>query len=77
MRLSAALIRLVSLVVTFFGVAVVVFVLVRVAPGDPIAMMIAPGATPKDIADLRALYGLDKSIPIQFADRVLMPKPGL
>jgi ABC-type dipeptide/oligopeptide/nickel transport system permease component len=67
MRLSAAIIRLISLVVTFFGVAVVVFVLVRVAPGDPIAMMIGPGASAKDIADLRALYGLDKSIPIQFA----------
>jgi ABC-type dipeptide/oligopeptide/nickel transport system permease component len=67
MRLSAANIRLISLAVTFFGVAVVVFVLVRVAPGDPIAMMIAPGASAKDIADLRALYGLDKSIPIQFA----------
>jgi dipeptide transport system permease protein len=66
MRLSAAVIRLVSLVVTFFGVAVVVFVLVRVAPGDPIAMMIAPGASAKDVADLRALYGLDKSIPTQF-----------
>ncbi len=66
MRLSAAVIRLVSLVVTFFGVAVVVFVLVRVAPGDPIAMMIPPGASPKDIADLRTLYGLDKSIPAQF-----------
>ncbi|MGA2793347.1 MAG: ABC transporter permease [Roseiarcus sp.] len=67
MRLSAAIIRLVSLAVTFFGVAVVVFVLVRVAPGDPIAMMVGPGASPQDIADLRALYGLDKSIPIQFA----------
>lgn len=67
MRLSAAVIRLVSLGVTFFGVAVVVFVLVRVAPGDPIAMMVPPGASPKDIADLRALYGLDKSIPMQFA----------
>jgi peptide/nickel transport system permease protein len=66
MRVSAAVIRLLSLVVTFFGVAVVVFVLVRVAPGDPIAMMIGPGASPKDIADLRALYGLDKSIPVQF-----------
>src|SRR5580692_2634902 len=66
MRLSAAVIRLVSLAVTFFGVAVVVFVLVRVAPGDPIAMMAGPGASPKDIADLRALYGLDKSIPVQF-----------
>jgi ABC-type dipeptide/oligopeptide/nickel transport system permease component len=67
MRLSAAVIRLVSLIVTFFGVAVVVFVLVRVAPGDPIAMMVPPGASPEDIANLRALYGLDKSIPAQFA----------
>jgi ABC-type dipeptide/oligopeptide/nickel transport system permease component len=67
MRLSAFLIRLASLVVTFFGVAVVVFALVRVAPGDPISMMIGPGASAQDIADLRALYGLDKSIPVQFA----------
>ena len=66
MRLSATIIRLISLAVTFFGVAVVVFVLVRVAPGDPIAMMIGPGASAGDIADLRALYGLDKSIPVQF-----------
>ena len=52
---------------TLFGVMVVVFVLLRVAPGDPIAMMIAPGATAADIAQLRALYGLDSSIPTQFA----------
>ncbi len=52
---------------TLFGVGVIVFVLLRVAPGDPIAMMIAPGATPADIAALRARYGLDESIPVQFA----------
>jgi ABC-type dipeptide/oligopeptide/nickel transport system permease component len=67
MRLSAVAIRFISLIVTFVGVAIVVFVLVRVAPGDPIAMMIGPGASPQDIADMRALYGLDKSIPAQFA----------
>ena len=66
MRPSAAITRLVSLAVTFFGVAIVVFIIVRVAPGDPIAMMIGPGASAQDIADLRALYGLDKSIPAQF-----------
>ena len=52
---------------TLLGVMVVVFVLLRVAPGDPVAMMIAPGATPEDIASLRALYGLDQPIPTQFA----------
>ena len=52
---------------TLLGVMVVVFVLLRVAPGDPISMMIGPGATAEDIANLRALYGLDHSIATQFA----------
>ena len=51
---------------TLFGVAVVVFVLLRVVPGDPIAMMIPPGARAEDIANLRALYGLDRPIVTQF-----------
>ena len=40
----------------------IVFVLLRVVPGDPIAMMISPGASPADIAALRAHYGLDAGI---------------
>ncbi|WFR94434.1 ABC transporter permease [Rhizobium tumorigenes] len=58
--------RLVMAIVTLFGVALVVFVLLRVVPGDPIAMMISPGATPADIAAMRAHYGLDASLPVQF-----------
>lgn len=51
---------------TLFGVAVVIFVLLRVVPGDPIAMMIGPGATKADIQQLRALHGLDKGLGAQF-----------
>lgn len=58
--------RLLWALPTLFGVLVVVFVLLRVAPGDPIAMMIGPGATPDDILALRALYGFDKSLSAQF-----------
>jgi peptide/nickel transport system permease protein len=47
-------------------VAVIVFVVIRVVPGNPIAMMLPPGATEEDIARLTALYGFDKSIPAQF-----------
>jgi peptide/nickel transport system permease protein len=67
MILAAALNRLIMAAVTLAGVAVIVFVLLRVVPGDPIAMMISPGATPADIAALRAHYGLDTSILVQFA----------
>jgi peptide/nickel transport system permease protein len=60
------LVRILMAAVTLFGVAVVVFVLLRVVPGDPVAMMIAPGASPEDVAALRARYGLDLPIPAQF-----------
>ena len=60
------LIRLGSTIVTLFGVALIVFILVRVVPGNPIAMMLPPGATDADIALLTAHYGLDKPIMTQF-----------
>ena len=60
------LLRLATTAVTLLGVAVIVFVVIRVVPGNPIAMMLPPGATEEDITRLTALYGLDKSIPRQF-----------
>lgn len=66
MPLSLIISRALSALVTLFGVMVVVFVLVRVVPGDPVAMMIAPGASEADIAALRAHYGLDLPIWEQF-----------
>ena len=64
--LRAFLLRLANTSVTLFGAAVIVFVVIRVVPGNPIAMMLPPGATEADIARLEALYGLDKSIFEQF-----------
>jgi ABC-type dipeptide/oligopeptide/nickel transport system permease component len=58
--------RIFSALVTLLGVMVIVFVLVRVVPGDPIAMMISPGASEADILALRAHYGLDLPISQQF-----------
>ena len=64
--LNAVLLRLVTTLITLIGVAVIVFFVIRVVPGNPIAMMLPPGATDDDIARLSTLYGLDKSIPQQF-----------
>lgn len=64
--LRTFLMRLATTAVTLFGVAVIVFVVIRVVPGNPIAMMLPPGATEDDVARLTALYGLDKSIFQQF-----------
>jgi ABC-type dipeptide/oligopeptide/nickel transport system permease component len=64
--MSTAAYRLAMAAITLVGVATIIFVLLRVVPGDPIAMMISPGASPADIATLRAHYGLDASLPVQF-----------
>lgn len=65
-HLAIALRHAWQVLLTLLGVSVVVFVLMRVVPGDPVAMMIPPGASPEDILRLRAFYGLDRSIPAQY-----------
>ncbi len=63
---QSVLVRLFTTLITLIGVAVIVFIVIRVVPGNPIAMMLPPGATEADVARLSALYGLDKSIAQQF-----------
>jgi peptide/nickel transport system permease protein len=66
MRWNGFLRRLALIPPTLVGVGIIVFVLLRVVPGDPIAMMIPPGASATDVARLRALYGLDQPLLSQF-----------
>ncbi len=66
MSRGALLRRLLLVPLTLLGVAVVVFVLLRVVPGNPVAMMIPPGASQADVDRLMAQYGLDLPILDQF-----------
>ena len=47
-------------------VAVLVFLLTRAAPGDPVAVLLGDQATPADIARVRLQYGLDQPLLMQF-----------
>ncbi len=58
--------RLFGMIVVMFLVVTIVFVIVRVTPGDPAAVMLGPDATPQDIAELRTRLGLDQSILQQY-----------
>jgi len=59
--------RFAGMVVVMLLVATLVFFITRLAPGDPAAVMLGEQATAADIAQLRATYGLDKPLPVQFA----------
>ncbi|MDP2575585.1 ABC transporter permease [Vibrio penaeicida] len=66
MNFRTLLLKLGAILITLLGAAIIVFFVIRVVPGNPIAMMLPPGASEEDIARLTAMYGLDKSILEQF-----------
>jgi len=49
-----------------FGVSVVCFSLVYIAPGDPLQTILPPDATAETIAIVKHAYGFDKPLPVQF-----------
>jgi peptide/nickel transport system permease protein len=60
--------RIVDLVFVLFGVSVVVFLMIRLIPGDAVAIMLGANTeiTPERIAELEARVGLDKPILEQY-----------
>ncbi len=58
--------RFAGMVVVMLMVAAIVFVIARVVPGDPAAVMLGSNATPADVAALRSQLGLDQPLPVQF-----------
>ncbi|HEX4574261.1 MAG TPA: ABC transporter permease [Gemmatimonadales bacterium] len=58
--------RVLGTVPTLVGVLVVVFLLLNVAPGDPVAAMVGERADAATIARLRAELHLDDPLPAQF-----------
>ncbi|HEV7717945.1 MAG TPA: ABC transporter permease [Arsenicitalea sp.] len=61
-----ALRRLVMTIPILLGVTIICFLLVQIAPGDPIRALLPPGATDADANRMRALYGLDQPLPFQY-----------
>ncbi len=49
-----------------FGISLITFVLVRMIPGDPARVILGTKATPAAIAKIRAQYGLDEPIWLQY-----------
>jgi peptide/nickel transport system permease protein len=58
--------RLLTTIPTLFLVAVAVFALVRLIPGDPVQVMLGDAADPAQADQMRQQLGLDRPIPVQF-----------
>lgn len=66
MPLAALVNRLVGAVLTLVAASLVIFVLVRVVPGDPITVLASEQLPPEIVAAQRQLFGLDKPLPVQY-----------
>ena len=59
--------RLAAALVLLWLVVTLTFLLVRLAPGDPAAILVPPTATAEDAARLRAELALDAPVAVQYA----------
>ena len=58
--------RLIHMIPVLFGILLVVFLMVRLIPGDPARIMLGTHATEEKLTELRATLGLDQPIYQQF-----------
>jgi peptide/nickel transport system permease protein len=64
--LSFILRRLLQIIPTFVFILVVIFVIVRLLPGDPTSAILGDRATDADVERINRSLGLDRPIPVQF-----------
>lgn len=64
--MTTVLRRLLALIPTLIGVSPLTFFLMRLAPGDPVKLMLGPEATPEAIEAMRRKLGYDKPLLIQY-----------
>ena len=57
--------RALTLLFVLFGLAVLIFIIARIVPGDPARIALGPLATATQVTELREEMGLNASFPVQ------------
>jgi peptide/nickel transport system permease protein len=60
--------RVATLVATLFFVSVLVFLVIRVLPGDPALIIMGTEGSPEAVARLREALGLNRPLAVQYGD---------
>ena len=58
--------RIIQIIITFFIVISIIFLLFRVIPSDPSSFLLTPSMTTEAKKTIRAQFGLDEPIPVQY-----------
>ena len=60
--------RILGAIPVLLGISFLVFMLMHIAPGDPVSLLLGDDATPADIEQTRRELGLDKPLLVQYWD---------
>jgi ABC-type dipeptide/oligopeptide/nickel transport system permease component len=60
--------RILGAIPVLLGISFLVFMLMHIAPGDPVSLLLGDDATPADVEQLRRELGLDKPLLVQYWD---------
>jgi dipeptide transport system permease protein len=60
--------RLLGAIPVIIGISFLIFLLMHIAPGDPVTLLLGEDATPEDVARTRHEWGLDQPIIVQYGD---------
>ena len=63
--ISYLLRRALTLLLVLLGLAILIFVIARIVPGDPARIALGPLATAEQVDELRREMGLDQSFAVQ------------
>ncbi|MFS8640051.1 MAG: ABC transporter permease [Symbiobacteriaceae bacterium] len=74
--LSYVVRRLLQGIPVLLGVSLITFILMHVVPGDPVAVAFEKKADPATIERIRREMGLDRPLPVQYADFLLKALQG-
>lgn len=66
MNLSLVIRKLFQLILIVAGVSLVVFLMLRMIPGDPAQLLLGELSSPEELASLREQLGLNRSLPVQY-----------
>jgi len=58
--------RVIQAIPIVFGISLLIFLIVQLAPGDPTDRFRVPSVRPEQLENLRRLYGLDEPLPQQY-----------
>ena len=58
--------RLIQTIPILFGITIISFLIINLAPGSPVGMTLNPTASPKVIEQMRKNYDLDKPLHLQY-----------